>query len=114
MSKAETAPTATARELLPLKSKSIIVNARHFASKQCMAHMEDSVTLYDSINQSATLFRVIQKSRDNALNECDSVEFRWADQIALTQVDYTDGDAVYFLKPAVLRRRERNLAPWRN
>src|SRR5262245_23980244 len=76
--------------------------------------MEASVTLDDVINHSSALFRVIQKSRDKALNEGDSVEFRWADQIAQTQVDYTDGDSVYFLKPQVFRRRERNLSPCRN
>src|SRR5262249_18001095 len=44
------------------------------------------------IQDDRTLLRVIQKSRDKALNEGDSVELRWHDQIASTQVDYAEGD----------------------
>src|SRR5262245_22354730 len=111
MRKPETAPTATARELLPLRSTALVANVRNFANKGVIVHMEDGYTLDDVINHSGALFRVIQKSRDKALNEGDAVEFRWANQIVLTQVDSVDGDAVYFLKPQVFRRRERDRTP---
>jgi hypothetical protein len=114
MAKSETAaPTPTVRETLPLKSTSLIVNARNFANKQCIVNLDDSTTLDDVIN-TPSLWRVIQRSRDKALNEGDSVELRWHDQIAFTQVDFTDGDAVYFLKPQIFRRRERDRTPWQN
>jgi len=113
MTKPETAPTPTAREQLPLKSTSLIVNQRNFANKQVIVHMDDSITLQD-LQDSPTLWRVIQKSRDKALSEGDSVELRWADQIVFTQVDHADGEEVYFLKPQVFKRRERNRTPWQN
>src|SRR5262245_57174554 len=112
MTKPETVPTPV-REQLALKSTSLTVNRRDFVNKYCIIHMDDSVTLQD-IQDNPTLFRVIQKSRDKALSEGDSVELRWPDQIAFSQVDYADGDEVYLLKPQVFKRRERNRTPWQN
>src|SRR5262249_48399791 len=70
---------------------SLVVNRRDFANKSVIIHMDDSYTLQD-IQDDRTLLRVIQKSGDKALNEGDSVELRWHDQIASTQVDYAEGD----------------------
>src|SRR5215510_16396200 len=83
--------TPALKERLPLKSTSLVVNRRDFANKSVIIHMDDSYTLQD-IQDDRTLLRVIQKSRDKALNEGDSVELRWHDQIASTQVDYAEGD----------------------
>jgi hypothetical protein len=113
MAKPETVTTPAVRETLPLKSTSLVVNARNFANKACIVNLDDSTTLDDVIN-TPSLWRVIQRSRDKALNEGDSVELRWHEQVAFTQVDYTDGDNVYFLKPQIFRRRERDRTPWRN
>src|SRR5262245_13538316 len=91
--KTATAPTAVAtRELLPLKSTSLVVNRRDFANKSCILHLEDSSVTLQDLQDNPTLFRVIQRSRDKALSEVDSLELRWHDQIAFTQVDYADGD----------------------
>src|SRR5262245_38897773 len=113
MSKAEAVTTPAVRELLPLKSTSLVVNARNFANKSVILHMEDGYTLQD-LQDNPNLFRIIQKSRDKSLNEGDSVELRWHEQIAFTQVDYADGDQVYLLKPQVFKRRERSSTPWEN
>ena len=83
--------TPALKERLPLKSTRLVVNRRDFANKSVIIHMDDSYTLQD-IQDDRTLLRVIQKSRDKALNEGDSVELRWHDQIASTQVDYAEGD----------------------
>src|SRR5262247_2203970 len=95
MSKSENSPTAAVRELLPLRTTALVVNVRKFANKGVIVHIKDGHTLDDVINHSAALFRVIQKSRDKALNEGDMVELRWPDQIAFTQVDCVDGDSVF-------------------
>src|SRR5262245_5928653 len=112
MAKPEIA-TPTVRELLPLKSTALVVNRRDFANKSCIVHMDDNYTLQD-IQDNPALFRVIQKSRDKALNALDEVMLVWHERVATTIVDFADAETVQFLKMDVKQRNPRDRIPWQN
>jgi hypothetical protein len=111
--KSEIVTAPAPRELLPLKPVNVIVNAVNHASKSIIVHVPENLTLQD-ITDHPALWRTVQQNRDKALSEGDSVELRWHDQIAFTYVDHAADGEVYFLKPQVYRRRERDRTPWQN
>jgi hypothetical protein len=114
MPKVETAQvTVASRELLPIKSTAVTIDAKGFRTKDVVVDLPDELSPQD-ISDNPKLWRVVQKDRNRALNALDRVTFVWFDKIATAIVDYADPEEVIFTKMQIVQRRDRNRTPWEN
>src|SRR5262245_37151372 len=114
MKESSSSPAVVASpEKLPIKSTAVTVDARNFRTKSVVVDMPDEISPND-LHEHPDLWRVVQKSRDKALNALDSVTLCWFDKVIYTHADFANDSEVILFKAPVLTRRERDRTPWRN